>query len=226
MNKSIVGLVVAAVITFNSPASAQSGGYKDESPEVGLSTSDWTGFWFGGGIGGGSVVHEIDFGTAGSFNGIGGEGAFLTFGLGYDHLVRDRVLLGAFADYDLPGISSEANFTVGNATADHQYSLSVGGRLGYLLNSRTLAYGLAAYTKREFDASGSVTLNGSTYSFSGNQDFDGIMVGGGLESKLSKNVSLKGEYRYTSFQEEYGIAPSMHTGRLTLAFKFNRNDDF
>jgi outer membrane immunogenic protein len=67
---------------------------------------------------------------------------------------------------------------------------SIGARAGLLVNDRTLAYILAAYTQTE-------------YSF-GDTDitFDGVTVGGGVEFALTQNVFLGVEGTHTFYGEE------------------------
>ncbi len=96
---------------------------------------------------------------------------------------------------------------------------SVGGRIGYLLNPETLAYFLAAYTQANFDLSAPIPLRG------GNPD--GYSLGGGLETKLGGNWSLKGEYRFTVLNTDTlsSSCPrvtdqaDIQTGRLVLSYK-------
>jgi outer membrane immunogenic protein len=174
----------------------------------------WTGLYIGAGVGGGAVVHALDFGPA-TFDGIGGEGVFGTVILGYDKQVDARWVLGIFADYDFSAISTDLVFV----DADHTHSWGIGARAGFLSSPTTLWYGTAGYTEARFE------LNGL-----GSQTFHGYFLGAGVESQLGGNWSLRGEYRFTQFEGEdigFGleVEPSMHTGRLSLTYKFGDRRD-
>jgi outer membrane immunogenic protein len=189
----------------------------------------WNGLYLGLGIGVGSVDHEIsaDSGVIGNFATIdfGGEGAIGTVQIGYDRTFGDRFLIGAFLDYDFSDVKTDVDIIVGNSvTLEHSWSLGI--RLGYLVNPDTLVYGLLAYTQAEFDT------DGILLGFTDFDDFDGITVGGGLETRLHGNWYLKGEYRYTEFDDE-GIFStgalggidvdtdtSVHSARAVLTYKF------
>ncbi len=56
--------------------------------------------------------------------------------------------------------------------------------------------------------------------------FSGWTVGGGLETKLAANWTLKAEYRYTEFDTKtffdvLKLDSSVQTARLVLSYKFN-----
>jgi outer membrane immunogenic protein len=184
---------------------------------------NWNGFYVGVGIGAGAVVHDVDVRVGDrdkpkeelfSLDGIGGEGIFGSVTLGYDRVIRPGWVAGVFTDVDFSGISSD----VAGADIDHDYSWSVGGRLGFLTSPSTLVYGTAGYTRAEFDVSGL-----------GSETFDGYFVGAGIETFLRDNWTLKLEYRYSDFGSEtvfdvgflsVELDPSIHTARLVLSYKF------
>jgi len=59
-------LAIFVLLAWRTGVYAQSDGYKgDNMPDL----SVWNGIWLGAGIGAGSVVHDIDLGVDGSFNG-------------------------------------------------------------------------------------------------------------------------------------------------------------
>lgn len=80
----------------------------DPQAEVAEPGFDWSGFYAGIGVGAGGVVHELSTPFLGgiSFNGIGGEGVFGEAVIGYDYMVSQRLLLGAFADVRLGNIGT------------------------------------------------------------------------------------------------------------------------
>jgi outer membrane immunogenic protein len=169
----------------------------------------WTGFYLGAGIGAGAqdvgVNSVVDF---------GGDGIFGTALIGYDRALGSRWVAGVFADYDFSGISGDS--LAGNGATvslDHNYSWSVGGRLGMLVTPTTLLYGTGGYTQAEFEVAGAVS-----------ETFDGYFVGAGMETFLRDNWTLKLEYRYADFGESElaggDVDPSLHTARVVLSYKF------
>ncbi len=166
-------------------------------------------------------------------NGIGGMGGFGTVQVGYDRQLDQHFVVGAFFDYDFASIDSSLtlswyqrrqSFTVKSTLTD---SWTAGGRVGYLVNSNTLVYGLAGYTEAHFDMP-----------FGLNGDFTGWTAGAGIETNLGGSWFLKGEYRFTSWTRrrsfqappaespEHGNfkitdQPDIQTGRLVLSYKLN-----
>ena len=131
---------------------------------------------------------------------------FATVQVGYDRLLRDRFLIGAFADFDFYN-SSSSNFSgsldglatfAGSIALDHVWS--GGGRLGVLLNERILLFASGGYTQASIDSSLDVTFTGGpTLAMNLPDELHGYFVGGGGELKLDRNVSLKLEYRWSDF---------------------------
>jgi len=224
MKRLILG-VAAALLLSAGPAAADGmrtkGSVKAAPVAVG---PNWNGFYLGVGIGAGALVADKPltlFGYEASSTEFGGEGVFGTVTIGYDRVIRPGWVAGVFADYDFgSSISSDKSAFFGyvNTSLDHEYSWSIGARLGYLVNPGTLIYGTAGYTQAELD----VFSYGST-------TFDGYFVGAGIETFLRDNWTLKLEYRYSDFGEETvfddrfasaELDPSTHTARLVLSYKF------
>lgn len=266
MKRLILG--VAAALLLAGPAVADGLPYKGRIKDIAPPPPSWTGFYIGGGIGAGAVVHDLSLNASKercvydvvgamdvgggystchkqsfdlNFDGIGGEGVFGTVIIGYDRLLRPGWVGGIFADFDFSRISSDlsVDHSYGyhfNASLDHQHSWSVGARLGMLSNPTTLWYLSAGYTQAEFEFSsseGSLGVRSPT--------FQGYFVGGGVESIIHGNWSLRLDYRFTQFDSEnvfsyYGVVeggsrsvdvdlePSMHTARLLLTYKFGHRD--
>ena len=60
---------------------------------------------------------------------------------------------------------------------------------------------------------------------SGDEDFDGARIGGGVEGKLGDNIGVRGEYTYTSYDDEdIGLGVSadadQHLFRVGVAYYF------
>lgn len=191
-------------------------------PVVASPAYDWTGFYVGGSMGAGEVVHDISLGSVADLNGIGGEGVFGELNVGYDHDFGNFVA-GVMLDGNLSGISTDVDVdgagTVASVKAD--YGFDVLGRIGMKVNPSTLAYVLGGYSWAHFKAEAD-TIGSYDWSSSG------FSVGGGLETAVSTNTTLGIEYRYSQFaSEDFGsggdleVKPSSHTVRLGLKYKFN-----
>ena len=202
------------------------------------STDGWTGFSVGAGIGGISIdqnasaaakrkdffcpywsdwcYHKHD-GISGSMN----DDAWKVFGtvqVGYDRLISNRILIGAFADYDFypdGDESSSGNTKHGSLSADlhRDGAWTVGGRLGVLVRPDLLVYGLGGFSRMNQNGEVTASFDGPGYPklptsvTLKTDDLDGWTVGGGLETKLGRldeRLSLKVEYRYSQFEGDSG----------------------
>ncbi len=108
-------------------------------------------------------------------------------------------------------------------------SWTAGARSGYLLANDVLAYGLIGFTRAEInDVSISTGRKqfGIRYPF-----FDGVMIGGGFEKRLTNHISLRAEYRFTDLQEgtirgDLGAPvagesdPDIHSAMISAAYRF------
>jgi outer membrane immunogenic protein len=197
----------------------------------------WNGLYVFGG--GGLGVFNNDFGqtiggipVAAGAQTVSGKGYFGTVGGGYDWAVSNRVVLGAFADYDLSSIKGRAFSAVsGFGEATLNWSWAIGGRIGVLADPSTMFYGTAGYTQAHFDGYTYLPLLAAT----SDTTYNGWFVGAGVERGLWNNFTLRTEYRYAKYSDEtvqltvagvaVGIADrhdiAVQTVRSTLAYKFN-----
>ncbi len=181
---------------------------------------------------------------ASSFD-LGDEGFFGTVQLGYDKQFAPRWVIGAFVDADwysdlsakghdetssalkfdlkhFPPIDLPLSKLTTDAELGVDWSISVGGRLGWLATPGTLLYVLGAYTHAELDnANVNVSIDDPLGSFGviPHSNFsnptkialalpdsvDGFSLGGGAEAKLGRGPwALKLEYRWSHFQGDFG----------------------
>ncbi len=78
--------------------------------------------------------------------------------------------------------------------------LYVGGRVGFLAGPRTLIYAKGGYTNARINTrytNGPTTANVS-------EDADGWRAGAGVEYLISRNIYVKGEYRYSNYNSING----------------------
>jgi len=133
-------------------------------------------------------------------NGVNASGLIGDGRVGFD-LSYGKVVGGVFAAYSFADMSAEASLLgIGNATLEKGDEWQIGGRLGFLVNPRTMAYVLAAWTQTEYELS--VQGAGADSAFKSTTDFSGISVGGGVEFAVTQNFFLGVEYQHTFYDEE------------------------
>jgi outer membrane immunogenic protein len=248
MKKIMMGVAVA--LALGTGTAAADGIDKRPSSiaaPVPVYAPSWSGFYIGAGIGAGAVVHDLSIDVDDlddrfnilSFDGIGGEGIYGTVIVGADWQLGTKTVFGIFADYDFSDISTDLNVLDGliKASIDHEHSWAVGARLGWLTSPSALWYLTAGYTEARFEPSLRFDDNGidddSSNRFGRGRTFQGWFAGAGIDTRLAaSNWFLRMEYRYSQFDSEsifrsdddflnVDVEPSMHTGRLTLTYKFN-----
>jgi opacity protein-like surface antigen len=235
MRKSIA---LCAFVLFQSSGAFADGsgnGLKDSPAPIAPAYDGWSGFSVGAGIGGISIdqnasaaakrkdffcpywadwcYHKHD-GISGSMNDDAWE-VFGTVQVGYDRLIADRILIGAFADYDFYPNGDESSFGSSKHASlsgeiHRDGAWTVGGRLGVLVRPDLLVYGLGGFSR--MNQNGEVTAAFDNYKLPTSVtlktgDLDGWTVGGGIETKLNrldKRLSLKLEYRYSQFEGDSG----------------------
>ncbi len=176
----------------------------------------WTGFYIGAGGGMSSLNNKISAlpgpdpnspGISAAFDGLGAVGYFATLSAGYDYQLMPAFVVGVFGDYDFHQLKSSINVDIAaipvaaraELSADRQWS--VGGRFGYLATPATLLFLSGGYTQ--------LGLGNLTAIVSGPfpaiavvaevPRIAGGFIGAGVETRLTSNISLRGEYRFTSF---------------------------
>jgi outer membrane immunogenic protein len=219
---------------------------------AGAEASEWTGAYIGIGAGVGAANHQllleeapgVPFDGALAFDGLGGDGGLFTLSAGADYQIDRRFVVGAFFDYDWTDLETdvlslnleEPIALSANASISVEDVWSLGGRIGYVASPSTLLFLTAGYSRADVsDLSLSSSFGGLTLARVG--EFDGYFIGGGAEVKLTKAISIKGEYRYTDFDAENitllpgtfeeindvistKLDPDIQSGRLSLVYKF------
>lgn len=207
----------------------------------------------------GLVLREIDQNYSSSLSELGGTGGFFTIQGAYDYQFAPRWVAGAFVDADWSKANGHAkqseesyvaffcdnpgdcegapvgSFATSKGTIDTKlstdWSVSAGGRIGWLANPGTLLYLLAGYTHADLsdahvkagipDPSNlvGVLLGGPPGSspFPNSptsllvrlpDSLDGWSLGGGGEAKIGGPWSVKLEYRWTHLEGGSGHAAS------------------
>lgn len=128
------------------------------------------------------------------------DGVVYGGGVGYDYAVGSHVIIGADAEITGSTASFDTNnsqpnvFTLGRVKAGR--SLYFGGRIGYAVSPAALVYAKAGYSNARYN----VELANGTSSQTRRLDTDGYRVGAGIEYKLSKNMFIGGEYRFSNYK--------------------------
>ena len=155
---------------------------------------------------------------------------------GQDKSSSDGVLYGAAIGYDIPAgpvvlgaegeISGSSSDTRSNGirVPGDQFRLGAGrdlyagARVGYIISPVAMGYLKAGYTNAKFDAR--YTTAGVTTS--NDQEVGGYRLGAGLEYAISPNTFVKGEYRYSHYDEldGVGINPNRHQLMAGLGLRF------
>ena len=208
MKKLLLASAALALIAVASQASAADLAARPYTKAPAMAVApiyNWTGFYFGGHVGGafpGSTNNVLGGSSDGTFMG-GAQ-------VGYDMQFASSWVFGVEANYSwLDTRSSFANRGLGSVT----------GRLGYTWGSPALLYVKGGYAWAD-----SRFTNG----FTGNGGRDGYTVGGGLEYMFTPNWSGKIEYQYYDFGTTNVTLPVVgnvkndeHTIKAGLNYRFN-----
>lgn len=149
----------------------------------------------------GYVTAPGDSREIGRLDGLNTSGLVGDGRIGFD-VQRGRFVFGVFGAYGFSNMEADGGIEgLGSFTLEKGDEWSVGARAGILVNPRTLAYIMAAYTQTDYD----LTLHGSgegADSVSRETTFDGITVGAGVEFAVTNNVFLGIEGSHTFYGEE------------------------
>jgi opacity protein-like surface antigen len=198
----------------------------------------WAGPYFGMSIGYGhndSKNNYSDSSGERSSRDESADGGLVSLVWGVDCMLRDRVVVGGFIDFDWSDINR--GHDENSMTIDR--SFQIGGRLGYLLTQRTMVFATAGYSRAHFDNEGwwDIDAGGSTFPGEDSNWYNGYFVGVGLESRIGGNFFLRGEARYADYSSEHtnvGTAfgtsyvdsedPEIWTGRLGIIYKLGAGE--
>ncbi|MES0005395.1 outer membrane beta-barrel protein [Mesorhizobium sp. M0062] len=208
--------------TFHIAANYRFGAQNGGGASFAAPTYNWTGFYVGGALGAGTVVHDLTLASALELDGIGGEGVFGEASIGYDHDFGGWVA-GVLVDARYSGIRSKLDIPGGSIKGDADYGFDALARIGAKVNESTLAYVLGGYSWQHFDLHASSPVGDIV-----DWGSSGFSVGGGLETAVSSNMTLGLEYRYSQYEkEDFGSdgfltdEPSFQTVRVGAKYKFN-----
>ncbi|WP_395446975.1 outer membrane protein [Aminobacter sp. UC22_36] len=194
-----------------------------EAPAAGF---NWSGIYVGFGGGVGAALTGMSPTSLASINAFGGDGAFAELSLGYDHLVGDRLLVGALIDARIGKIQSQGFIFDPDVQIGGKYGFDAGLRLGYLLAPSTLGYVVGGYSWQRMEFRAPVAIGDTDWGV------DGYFVGAGMETVLTGNWTLKTEYRYSDYGAadplpalgaptgEFALDTSTHTFSIGANYRF------
>ena len=147
---------------------------------------------------------NVDFNLTGAGNADNLDGFLFGASLGWDGQ-SDNIVYGVEAEIT----ESTGKISGGGTSVSASRDLYAGVRLGFVAGDSALIYAKGGYTNARFTASGP-----GTGGVSGNAD--GFRAGAGVDFKVSDNVFLRGEYRYSNY--EAGVDRHQVVGGLGFAF--------
>jgi outer membrane immunogenic protein len=208
----------------------------------------WSGFYLGVGVGYGMVHGDNKYSDNTPFNqswtNDGLAGGFGTVVLGFDRQFREHYVLGVFTEFDWASMEGHFRNDLPPATDDTfrlRDAYSIGARAGFLLTPTSLLYATGGYTWAWIKNNGYFDIfdEDTNTLFPGrNPRVQGPFVGVGMETQLGRNWSLRGEARYTMFDDivtnsgttALGVSfvdrmeANMLTARLAVTYKWNRDE--
>lgn len=135
------------------------------------------------------------------------DGVNYGVGAGFDFDMGSAVL-GVEGEYMRSEAQSEFDTTgfttFGISNIDAGRDLYVGARAGFKATPSTLVYVKAGYTNAKMN----VLATDNTTDVETDVNLDGWRAGAGVEHRLGGNLYVKGEYRYSQYQEGEVEAPS------------------
>lgn len=138
-----------------------------------------------GDIGSAGRTREADLGYGGA--------------VGYDLALTPTLIGGFEVAVNRSDLEVRAGDSIDGGSLRKRREITVGGRIGTAIASNALIYGKVGYAnlqlRRELVVGG--------VAGGGKDELDGIQLGAGAEVAISAGAYLKGEYRYSDYQDGY-----------------------
>ena len=112
-------------------------------------------------------------------------------------------IVGEFGDTEITDAVSGFSSTPASyvLTRNISWEGSIRGRAGYAADS-TLFYGTLGPSYAKIDRRFATTNTANAFALSGDRKQLGIMGGGGIEQKITRNISIGMEYMYHQYQDD------------------------
>jgi outer membrane immunogenic protein len=212
---SFAAAATAHAADLPQPAEPQSYTYDDPVPAARF---DWTGFYFGGQIGGNRSDFETSATTTGRFKNV--DNGF-TGGVhaGYNYMMTPEFLLGAEADFNLSAIDKTRTVAGVNYKTSSDWNGTVRARAGWAFD-RFLVFGTAGLAIADIDVAANGVKDSTTKV--------GWAAGAGVEGAVTQNVTARLEYQHQGFGSEtfalggqaYKTDLSNNQVRFGMSYKF------
>ncbi|OGT38256.1 MAG: hypothetical protein A3F12_07350 [Gammaproteobacteria bacterium RIFCSPHIGHO2_12_FULL_38_14] len=182
-------------------------------------------------IGGSLGINADDFKTtdhAGDKVDFSGRGAVGNIFAGYGATLTDTFYLGAEVFADLTSAESDikAGTDSSKDTLEERYGYGISVIPGVMLSDHTLAYARAGIVRSNFK----VKANNVTSSGTESNTLTGGQLGLGLQTSLTQNVDLRGEYDFTDYRSasfntgggnSIKVSPLTDSFTVGLVYKFD-----
>ena len=219
MRFTISGATAALLLASVAPAGAQ-------APPMAMGTTDWSGFYLGANVGGGTATDQVQVPTGPTTHRLGRQfdfGGPLGGGTaGFNWQLNPNWVLGVETDADASGMSGSAGCPTGviNCGSNNTWLGTVRGRVGYTgwTNQMWFVTGGAAYGTINHSLSGGVLPGVGFVAARTSSDTPlGWTVGGGFEDMFAPQWSVKVEYRYAELTNRFNT----NIGLLGINYHFN-----
>jgi outer membrane immunogenic protein len=251
MRKQIAAAMLAGLAMLAGGNALADGMARGSIKDVPVAVPTWSGFYLGAGVGYGHLIaknryYENDDTEefSSSFKGEGASGGLGTVVLGFDRQIRDRYVVGLFTEFDWSSIElSYQDTDTPQQTFRLDRTFTLGGRAGFLLTPTSLLFMTAGYSWSHGKSNGYFDIDTFVEDFPGVRklNLNGAFVGLGMETLLGRGLSLRGEVRYTMYQDKTvnsfngtflgdpltfsdRFEADLLTGRIALIYKFNRDE--
>lgn len=122
-------------------------------------------------------------------------------------LTFDKFYLGGEAKGDFGGFKLKD----GTLTAEKKFGFGASARAGYLINDKTLGYGIAGWERARIDV--------SEAGVKAKEDVNGFTFGAGVERIVKGNISVRSEVTHTKWKaDEVNIKETKGTIGVGLRF--------
>jgi outer membrane immunogenic protein len=218
--KYVMAAALALIVAAPAVQAADLGGrpsYKDE-PDYGAPRYLWTGLYVGAQAGYG-WADSFQFDGLGVFNRDEADGFIGGGTLGYN-VQSGQIVWGVETDFSFSDISTggSACGAPGACSASMDWLWTLRARIGLDMNG-WMPYITGGYAMADVSADNGIS--------SGSDTVSGWTVGGGLEVKLDRNWSFKGEYLYVDVGESFNTGggdratiEDLHIVRAGINYKF------
>jgi outer membrane immunogenic protein len=174
-----------------------------QTVELTSAADQWTGFYAGINLGQSQGVAALEYAyddDALRYDGFGSRGWSGGLAAGANLRIGDRFVLGVEGDYTTSSLATKIGSADGTDYFVGRNSSWIDAKLkaGYLTSDSTLLYGFVGASRVTSDLA--LVIDGSVQQSGDEFERNGITVGGGIETWIGNNVSIRGEYSYTALE--------------------------